>query len=102
MAITYRKFKSGKIAASTGVTALLRESWGRLTELDFLINCHHTGDWGYSTREEAYANDLCLKNDEPVMSKFLLGGHEIRITTSGDRSVTTTYLEYEECLVEKR
>lgn len=96
MAIAYKKFTSGRVASSAGVTALLRESWGRLSELNFLFDCHQQGDWGYVTREEAYANELRLKNDEPVQSKFLLGGHEIRITTSGDRSVTTAFLEYEE------
>lgn len=101
MAITYRKFKSGKIAASTGVTALLHESWDYLGELNFLFDAHQQGDWGYSTREEAYANELRLKNDEPVLSKFLLGGHEICVVTSGDRSVTTAFLEYEECPIGK-
>lgn len=90
--ITYRKFKSGKVASSAGVTALLRESWDRLAELNFLFDSHQQGDWGYSTREEAYANELRLKNDEPVRSKFLLGGHDVFIVTSGDRSVTTAFL----------
>ena len=97
--VTYKKFKAGRLASSAGVTALLRESWGNLAELNFLFDCHQNGDWGYSTREEAYANELRLKNDEPIQSKFLLGGHEIRVVTSGDRSVTTAFLEHEECLV---
>ena len=95
MAILYKKFELGNLVSSQGVTNLLRENWNHLQALSDLFTRHQAGDWVFVTEDESYSNEISLKNDEAIKSKYLLGGKEIIILTLGDRSETIAALQKE-------
>lgn len=84
------KFSLGKLVATPGALAALRESGQR--PWDFMVR-HMAGDWGEVDAEDKAANDLALMDGSRLLSAYTTTkGQKLWIITEADRSVTTILL----------
>ena len=84
------KFSLGKLVATPGALAALRESSQR--PWDFMVR-HMAGDWGEVDAEDKAANDLALMDGSRLLSAYTTTkGQKLWIITEADRSVTTILL----------
>lgn len=80
------KFELGRIYATSSVT-----SWASIHNilLDRYLRRHHCGDWGDLSEEDKQANEDAIRNENRILSAYLIGDDKIYIITEWDRSYTT-------------
>jgi hypothetical protein len=81
------KFKLGRVVTTIGAVHAFMEN--RQAPNEFITR-HVNGDWGELCEEDKEANEIAIKNNYRILSKYRLDdGQEIYICTEWDRSYTT-------------
>ena len=79
-------FEGGWVLATPRALATLAEA--EIEAIDLLAR-HLVGDWGDVNEAEKLLNDLAVTNSQRLTSVYRLPtGHEVWVTTSGDRQTT--------------
>lgn len=85
------RFRLGRVAVTAAVARLVTP--GQVLQL---LRRHGAGDWGdLQEDEDRAANEDALRNDDRVLSRFVVGDHELYVITEADRSLTTVMLTEE-------
>ena len=84
------KFSLGRVVETSGVhnMRIVNDKFNNFVAKSFVRHCN--GDWGDLDKEDKRANELALKNDFRLLSRYVFDGDiKIYIITEWDRSCTT-------------
>jgi hypothetical protein len=84
-------FPLGDVYLSAGAAALALDP----AEIDWLLNRHHSGDWGNLGEDDKRANDLDRKEGGRLLSRYNIEAESFYVITEWDRSMTKLMLREE-------